>query len=217
MNLTQKLKLVFAVSLAAAGSAFAATVYEVPAGENNYYSTSLEYGDEVTLAISGGGWVLESVSFPYYANYASIGGMTVSIYANDGALVNGKASPGTVLYSSGPIDIQNDGGVVTIPFAYSNDNVLTSPTFTYSVTFAGVGGANAAGLYVPNAAPTVGSSFNDYWEKSGTGWELRTITGGDLANFQVSITAVPEPSTVALAGLGLAGLVALAARRSKKA
>ncbi len=217
MNLTQKMKLVFAVSLAAAGSAFAATVYEVPAGNNTYYSTSLEYGDEIRLdGYPATGWVLQSVTIPYYSNYENTGGLSIKIYANDGALVNGKASPGSVLYSSGPIDVLNNGGTVTVPFANIPDNLVPS-SFTYSVSFSGVGGANQAGLYVPNAAPSVGSSFNDFWQNTGSGWELRTMQSGDLANFQVSITAVPEPSVVALASLGLVGLSAYAVRRSRKA
>lgn len=207
MNFKDKLKLVVAVSLAGAGSAFAATVFEVPAGQDSFYSTSLEYGDQVQLA-GGAGWTLESVTIPYYSNYGSVGGLTVKIYANDG--VNG--APSSVLYSSSPIDILSNGGTVTIPFANIPANVLPAG-FTYTVSFAGVGGANSAGLYVPDLAPTVGSSFNDFWQNSGTGWELRTMQNGDLANFQVSITAVPEPSVIALASLGLAGLIGWAARR----
>lgn len=207
MNFKDKLKLVVAVSLAGAGSAFAATVFEVPAGNNTFYSTSLEYGDQVQLP-GGAGWTLESVTIPYYSNYGSVGGLTVKIYANDGV----SGAPSTVLYSSSPIDILNSGGTVTIPFADIPANVLPAG-FTYTVSFTGVGGANSAGLYVPNLAPTVGSSFNDFWQNTGSGWELRTMQNGDLANFQVSITAVPEPSVIALAGLGLAGLLGWAARR----
>lgn len=208
MNFKDKLKLVVAVSLAGAGSAFAATVFEVPAGNSTYYSTSLEYGDQVALAGLQPGWTLESVTIPYYSNYASTGGLTVKIYANDGV----AGAPSTVLYSSAPIDILSNGGSVTIPFAAIPDNVAPAG-FTYTVAFAGVGGANAAGLYVPDLTPTVGSSFNDFWQSTGSGWETRTMQNGDLANFQVSITAVPEPSVIALAGLGLAGLLGWAARR----
>mgnify|MGYP000249076544 CR=1 FL=1 len=212
MNFKEKLKLVVAVSLAGAGSAFAATVFEVPAGNNSFYSTSLEYGDQVALSGLSPGWTLESITIPYYSNYASTGALTVKLYANDGF----GGSPGTVLYSSAPLDILDDGATISIPFANTIDNIAPSG-FTYTVSFAGFGGNNSAGLIVPNLTPSVGTSFNDYWENTtGTGWQLRTMANGDLANFQVSITAVPEPSVIALAGLGLAGLLGLAARRSRK-
>jgi hypothetical protein len=62
----------------------------------------------------------------------------------------------------------------------------------------------------------VGSSANDFWEKTGPGandWALKTFNAGSpSANFVATITAVPEPGTVAMMIAG-AGMVLVALRR----
>ena len=173
------------------------TAYSVNGGANFLYSSANEFGDQVTLA-GGGGQVFSSISFEYYANYAQVGGLTLNIYANDGA--NGV--PSTVL-DSRTLDIQNGGAVASVSFAYNAANTVPG-TFTYAVQFAGYGGANVAGLIVGNASPSVGSSLNDIWEKQGGVWVTKQVV-------------IPEPSTIALfsvAGVGLAG--ALFGRRNRK-
>lgn len=195
--------LAIAVGLATFGASQAqTTVYQVGAAGNTFYANSLEFGDQITLG--GTDRVLSSIQFSYFANYAQTGGLTFRLYANDGT----AGAPGTVLYTSSPLDILNGGGDVTIPFLSSSDPLPNS--LTYTVSFAGSG---TAGLYVPNAAPSVGSSFNDFWVNNGGTWQLNTLTSGDLANFQITVTAVPEPSTVALAALGAAAFLGFAARR----
>ncbi len=171
------------------------TVYNV-AGGSLGYSSANEFGDQVTIA-GGSGQVISSISFDYYSNYSQVGGLTLNIYRQNGA----GGSPGSLDYTK-TLDVLNGGATATVNFTYDAANILDT-TFTWAVKFSGNAGANVAGLTLPNALATVGSSPNDFWEKSGGVWTTRQV--------------VPEPSTVALfsvASLGVAGV--LFGRRNRK-
>jgi hypothetical protein len=174
------------------------TVYSVGGANNFVYSAPFEYGDQITIA-GGAGQVVSSISFDYYANYGQVGGLTFSIYKQDGP----GGSPGTLDYTK-TMDILNGGATATINFAYDAGNALDS-TFTYAVKFDGatIAGANIAGLISPDALATIGSSANDIWEKDGGVWVNRQL--------------VPEPSTVALFSVASVAVVgALFGRRNRK-
>jgi hypothetical protein len=86
--------------------------------------------------------------------------------------------------------------------------------FTWTVTFSGIDGAEEAGLQIYDP-PTIGSSFKDFWQRTGGDWSLFLIDNGDVpGNFSARITAVPEPTTLALivAGLGALGFRAFKRR-----
>lgn len=198
----------------------ASVVYEVSSGPgNDFYQGFKEFGDELHLA--GTDRVIESFSFDFFANYAQTGGMTFRIYANDGATVSGSKTPGTVL-DVRTIDVTEGGGHVKIDFPFDAANVLPD-TITYTVTFSGIGAGspNRAGLILPNATPSVGNSFDDIWQRTGTGasdWALIQVTDPSgvpvIANFRATVTAVPEPGTIALMALGGAGLCIARRRRA---
>lgn len=203
--------------IAAAGVAFgllataqANVVYQAVPGGNFAFSTASEYGDEILLG--GTDRFITGFSFEYTANFAAAGGGVFSIYANDGAMIGGVAAPGTSLFSTS-FDVVDGGGVVNVAFPGTE----TIPDrLTYTVQFAGVGGANTAGL-IADANVTEGSSGNDFWLRTGPGmddWQLSNFGAGAEANFVATVTAVPEPGTIALLVLGVSGL-ALAIRRRK--
>jgi hypothetical protein len=81
----------------------------------------------------------------------------------------------------------------------------------WTVKFSGIEGSEHAGLLYYNP-PTVGSSFDDYWLNNGTGFQL-VDSSGIVDNFAAQVTAVPEPSTIALI---LAGAGALGAARLRR-
>jgi PEP-CTERM motif len=192
-------------------------VYQHSGSGNFSYTTGAEYGDEVVIpahSLSGVQWVITGFSFEYAANYTLPAGLTFRIYEQNGAPISGFASPGTEIYET-TVDINSGGGVVNIDFAYDVSNVLPN-RLTYTVQFSGLLPGNTAGLIIPGGSPTVGASSNDFWEKTGSGandWALKAFNpGSPSANFVATITAVPEPGTVALMVAG-AGMVLVALRR----
>lgn len=63
-------------------------------------------------------------------------------------------------------------------------------------------------LYDP---PVEGSSYLDYWQNTGSGWDLTTNNVFGVVNFGMRIEAVPEPTSYSL--ILLAGLAFLGFRR----
>ncbi len=187
----------------AAGSAFASTVYDASYGGSGlpYYLSGNAYGDEIVLA--GTDRVLTGFHFAYSSDYSQSGGLQFTLYRNDGPLVNGFASPGSVLYTDTFDVISGPSGVdVDIPFTPDPTDPIPD-RLTFVVKFLGTGNA---GLLVADV-PTIGASGNDFWENGSSGWELRQIPGY-TANFEARLTAVPEANSgpvafVALGGLGL--------------
>ncbi|MFO1458192.1 MAG: PEP-CTERM sorting domain-containing protein [Verrucomicrobiota bacterium] len=189
--------------------------------------TTKEYGDEIKLA--GTDRFVTEFQFQYRGEFsptASAPTATIRIYANDGpSALPGQTTaprPGTLLWESGPLNLKAGNNIVALA-----PNVLVPGTITWSVTFSGLSGAEGdrAGLMISNP-PKVGGellggvvgSYNDYWIKTdpndSDSWALRRIQDGQVpANFYAQVTAIPEPSTLALLSLGLGGLWLLHRRR----
>jgi len=217
------------MSFAAFGVALCALSTSVFAQESLVYKTggnligdqpnivtgiSSEYGDQITL--DAGYRALSYLSFDYYANYAGTG--TFRIYDNTGS--GGK--PGALLSEA---NFSFDGSGVTkyflstLEYSAKNISLYLPDTFTWTVTFNGAGGGNAASLIAPNSGTDVGSSFDDFWVRtSGTpgasgDWALNNL-GAIKANFGIRVVAgVPEPTTAMLSLVGLAGLLAFGRAR----
>ena len=220
----------------ATSSAFAGTIYSTTGTGSEFYGvgTSIanghrgyEYGDAIVLPSEG--YSFTGLTFDYYS--ASLGGsMNLNIYANDGAVISGVASPGSKLLSIPGIGISS--GVNTATFDYApyvaQYGALKLPkNFTVSVSFSGATAAADKGLIVGGIESTVGQphlnvgqSGNEFWQKTGPGgsdWALRQLGAAQDANFKMSVTAnVPEPTTVALGVVGAAFLGASALRRNRR-
>lgn len=212
----------FAVVAASSGSVAADLIaYDntlTPSPESYFHTTGTEFGDEVNLALPSGWYPLTSFGFEYRAEGLS-GGETavVRIYANDGAATGRALAPGTLLFDSSvaglTLNILNGSKSLTIN---GNGTTWQVPTdFTWTVSFNGVTGAEKAGLleYDP---PTVGTSYNDYWQKDGSTWSLYQIDNGNIpANFGARVVVVPEPSVIQLGLLAGAGWLSLLAMRRR--
>jgi hypothetical protein len=220
----------------ATSSAFAGTIYSTTGTTSEFYGvgTSLanghrgfEYGDQITLPSEG--YTFTGLTFDYYS--ASLGGsMNLNIYANDGALISGVASPGTKLLSVPSIGISS--GVNTAifdyaPFVAQYGELKLPKDFTVTVSFSGATSAADKGLLIGGATSTagqphlnVGASSDDFWQKTGPGgsdWALRKLDNAQADNFKLTVTAnVPEPTTVALGVVGAAFLGAAALRRNRR-
>ena len=220
----------------ATSSAFAGTIYSTTGTGTEFYGvgTSIanghrgyEYGDQIALPSEG--YSFTGLTFDYYS--ASLGGsMNLNIYANDGAVISGVASPGSKLLSIPGIGISS--GVNTATFDYApyvaQYGALKLPkNFTVTVSFSGATAAADKGLILGGIESTigqphlnVGQSGNEFWQKTGPGgsdWALRQLSTAQEANFKMTLTAtVPEPTTVALGVVGAAFLGASALRRNRR-
>lgn len=139
--------------------------------EVGFYPSGLEYGAELRLSLDPTAPnVLRSVSFPYYANYERIGGLTVRLYLSDG----GAGAPGTLL-GSATVSTKVGKSVVEITYPFANQNQLPS-TLIVTTEFRGTGGGKTAGWYLSGQQPTVGSQPPYFWSRNPSGgWRRLTF------------------------------------------
>jgi hypothetical protein len=204
----------FAMSVFTSAAPGAAnTAYELGRLNDGVYlgDVNEEYGAQVTLN-SGAGSVLRGISFYYYSDYSKLGGLTYTIWSNDGSLVAGQPSPGTVLFN-GSADIQgvSSGSIsqTVVPFPYDPSKVLP-PTITISLFFDGQDASHHAGWLTSDAAPAVGShAVNQFWN---------TLDGATTWNY-IKMAEVPEANGAQAVGiaLGLFGMFRFCKRGLKAA
>jgi hypothetical protein len=174
-----------------------------------------EVGDQILLGNQPSGAVSLKVTdfmFEYWGiNLSANATADVKFYANDGP----NGTPGTVLWDTGAFTIPPtdrstiDFNVANGAFSLSNP-VAVPLSFTWAVTFANLGSSGSAGvdIYTP---PTVGNDYIDFWQNTGTGWQLMEPTGSQpnmdfAAKLSGNYAIIPEPATwltLALGGLGL--------------
>jgi hypothetical protein len=235
--MTQRSIFAAAAALAlATSSAFAGTIYSTTGTGSQFYGVGtsianghrgLEFGDQITLPSEG--YQFTGLTFGYYS--ASLGGsMNLNIYANDGALISGAASPGTKLLSVPNIGISSGVNEATFdytPFVAQYGELKLPKNFTVTVSFSGATAAADKGLIIGGLESSVGrphlnvgQSGADFWQKTGPGsgdWALRALNSAQEPNFKFAVTAnVPEPTTVALGVVGAAFLGASALRRNRR-
>ncbi|MCI0539614.1 MAG: PEP-CTERM sorting domain-containing protein [Verrucomicrobiales bacterium] len=178
-----------------------------------FAGNGIEFGDEVFL--TGNDRTITDFRFETFLS--STGGAAetgVLVFRlNDGALLSaGRNAPGTEFYRSGSFNLTTGRGTVvasglSIPIPGGVDH------FTWSVELTGIDVGEQAGLMLYNP-PTVGTSFDDFWQRDGATWNTFLVDGGATpANFAARITAVPEPGTMALGLVGALTLVGLGLRR----
>ena len=154
---------------------------------------SAEYGDQVQLA--GKARTITEFRFEYFGEFQATGTEMVRVrfYANDGPGLPGLANteqPGTLLFESALEPVVPGFNTVTL----RGLSVPVTNTFTWTVQFEGLSGRyqQRAGLVFYNA-PSVGSSYDDFWQRTGTNWSIWNFRPGYFANFAARVAAVPDP------------------------
>ena len=185
------------------------TAYTMGRLNDGYYGGTEEYGAQVTIG-SGVPTVLRGISFYYFSDFSSVGALTYRIYANDGPVINGLASPNSFLFE-GTADVVGDpaGAIsalsVSVPFDPVNNVIPT--TLTLTLEFTGLDATHHAGWLTSEKVPTVGTHAPvQFWHTydQATTW------------YTAAIIPVPEVNSAAVVGLALVGLgVARFIRRSK--
>lgn len=165
-----------------------------------------EFGDDITLA--GKNRIVNQFIFHYFGQVAgnSVSQATIRFYANDSTLVDpvsGKTlkAPGTLLWQSDPFQIAHGKVEASIMVP----NILVPDTFTFTLDATSLTGSpgNRFALYTSSARAKTGSSFNDFWEKTPSGWVIsnfRGNPGSPRADFVAKVVAespiLPLPQLV---------------------
>jgi hypothetical protein len=207
-------------------------------GDFNYGNN--QAGNQVILAGSVNGDDVTSFAFQYdFLNSSGgttgtpVGGETATLtfYQNYGpssaTKVSGYTVPQTpVLFSSTPVSIAaNYTSGSTITFTTANGGLTgggidVPQNFTWTVTFAGIGASEQAGLALYGSGPSVGQNYSDAWYgAAGTSptWALDVASGSNPAlTFGATIAAVPEPSSLGLFAMGGLGLLASGWRKLRR-
>ncbi|MCL5096747.1 MAG: hypothetical protein M1608_04310 [Candidatus Omnitrophica bacterium] len=161
--------------------------------DNMFYPFSQEFGDEINLG--GTARTITRLQIEYFGEFNPTGAESarVRIYDNDGAGDNEYGqfeAPGTMLYESDLMPIAPGFNALTL----RDISVTVSNNFTYTVKFNGLSGSysNRAGLvfYDP---PTVGFSYDDFWQKTSSGWLPYNFEGRPKSNFAIRVVATPDP------------------------
>jgi len=169
-------------------------------------TTGYQFGDEIVLADANGyGYrFITNFVLEYYLTAADTNNqIRLRFYANDGPQYGTEGStyaPGTLLYDSGNVWLTTSGSH-TLAFNGTDDfgsdkGVMVPTNFTWTVTFNNIGVGESAGLAIYDP-PTVGSSYDDYWEQTGSDpWSLRT--NGQALNFGALAQAPVSASVTAV-------------------
>jgi hypothetical protein len=171
-----------------------------------FFYTANEFGDQINFSTAETERTVTNFKIEYYLAPTTADNnetAQVRLYRNDGV---GQA-PGTLLFDTGTFSIGSGINHINL----ENMSLRVQEGLTWTVLFGGIDEGDSAGLLLFDP-PTVGTSFDDFWENSGGVWGTKTIPAV-AANFGAQVIAVPEPSTFALMIVGgLAGLFALRRR-----
>lgn len=169
-------------------------------------------GNEIVLAAANDVITQFQVQIDFTGTGTPTGTVDVQFANNNGATYNGYATPGSILWDSGSSALGSFSSAAGEVLTYTVPSVTVPKDFTFVVNFNGLTSTEIAGLSIFGNT-TVGQNYNDAWVNTGAGWVLQKATGSDPAlQFGATLTAIPEPSTIAL---GVMGACAFLARRRK--
>lgn len=109
--------------------------------------------------------------------------------------------PGATFYESSLTTVQTTAGIHELDF--SIPDVVVPDHFIWTIqAFNRQGSVGELGMSYYNP-PTIGSSGDWLWQRGGNEWTAYSWGGDPYANFGARLTAVPEPTTLAVLGAAL--------------
>lgn len=160
----------------------------------------IEWGDGATLA--GTDRLVTGISYMIHNSSPTVDADVIGrLYAGG----DSGAEPGALLWESAPIRMTILGSSKLYDLAVPN--VVVPDEVTWTVQLLNRSNQNAvAGSRFMNP-PTIGSSEDNVWDHANGVWTRHIFGIGAPNNFGAIITAVPEPASLVLFGLGGLALV----------
>ena len=151
--------------------------------DTRFNSGTNEIGDEIILA--GAERLARRFSFEYWgvnsaqAEFEGNVQVRLRFYRNDGPPPTGAATPGTVLFDSGPFPIPAYERALLTYDDFIADAVVPllqelPNHFTWTVEFSGLAPRDRAGVVI-YSPPTVGNNYRDFWLRDQGAWSLRYL------------------------------------------
>jgi hypothetical protein len=173
-----------------------------------FAGTALPEGNQVTL--SGTNRIVTEIDLLVSRQgYPGTADFQLWLYANDAP----QGKPGTTIWNSGLIDNVALAGPPQL-ISFSIPNIVVPDTFTWALQDSDSRGAVLMAVMRPLTTSATVGTFNNRWFGGPGQWAKVTNTTYQEVG---RIVTVPEPSTIALLGIGTLSLLAWAWRRSRNA